>query len=106
MRNGSISLPVRKIEQQDSDGFPIENWEFMGGVRAAFRDATRQDELLANQCGYKATVLAEIAACAYNGASFFVDEATGEVYDIKRTYRPRKSYKIQLTGEKREYGKL
>lgn len=106
MQNRSISFPVRKREQQDSEGFMTEQWDFMKGIRADFQDATRQDELLANQRGYEATVVVEIMACAYNGASFFVDEATGEIYDIKRTYKPNKSGKIQLTGERRQNGKL
>lgn len=106
MQNRSISLPVRKIAMQDPEGFTKEQWEFMGGIRACFRDTTRQDELLANQCGYQASVVVEIVAAAYNGASFFVDEATREAYDIKRTFQPEKSRMIQLTGERREHGKL
>lgn len=105
MQNRSISLPVRKVTEQDSEGFISESWEFMRGIRASFLSATRQDEILANQCGYEATVIVKIAACAYNGASFFVDEATGDIYDIKRSYRADKSGTIQLTGERRERGK-
>ena len=78
MQNRSISLPIRKITEPDAEGFVKEMWEYMRGIRASFKSASRQDEILANQCGYEATVIVEIAACAYNGASFFVDEATGD----------------------------
>ncbi len=106
MQNRSISLPIRKITEPDAEGFVKEMWEYMRGIRASFKSASRQDEILANQCGYEATVIVEIAACAYNGASFFVDEATGEMYDVKRSYQPEKSRMIQLTGERRQHGKL
>lgn len=106
MQKGSISLPVKRREVKDSEGFRKEQWEFLRGIRADFKDATRNDEILASQCGYTASVVAEIAACAYNGASFFVNEATGEIYDIKRTYCPERSRKVQLTGERREHGKI
>ena len=105
MQNRSISFPVRKVTEQDSEGFTSESWEFMGGIRASFLSATRQDEILANQCGYEATIIVEIAACAYNGASFFVDEATGDIYDIKRSYQADKTRTVKLTGERRERGK-
>lgn len=106
MQNRSISIPIKKRSVQDSEGFRKEQWEFLRGIRADFKDTTRQDEILASQCGYSASVIVEIAACAYNGASFFVDEATGDIYDIKRTFQPEKSRKIQLTGERREHGKI
>ena len=106
MQNRSISIPIRKIIEQDSEGFVKETWKYLGGIRASFKDTSRQDEILANQYGYEATVIVEIAACAYNGASFFVDEATGEIYDVKRSYKPEKSRMIQLTGERRQHGKI
>lgn len=100
----SVSLPVKKIVHTDKEGFQTENWEYMRGIRANFKDPTRQEELLANQRGYRANIVVEIVACVYNGASFLVDEATGEIYDIKRAYCPDKSMYIQLTGERRECG--
>lgn len=106
MQNRSISLPVGKKVFRDSEGFPKEQWQFMKGIRASFISATRQDEILANQCGYEATIIVEIAACAYNGASFFVDEATGDIYDIKRSYQADKTRTVKLTGERRERGEF
>lgn len=106
MWNNTISLPIKKVTEQDSAGFIDESWEFMGGIPANFMDSTRQDELLANRSGYTADVIVEIQACNYQGASFFVDDSTGDVYDIKRTFRPDRSMMIQLTGERREHGKI
>lgn len=106
MWNRSISLPTRKVTEQNENGFQEEHWELIRGIPASLKDATRQDEIVGNQSGYQASVIAEIMACNYNGGSFFVDEVTGDVYDIRRTFRPDKSMMIQLTGERRERGKL
>lgn len=106
MQTTTIALPLKRTESQNSEGFTNEEWSFLKGIRANVKDTTRQDELLANQCGYEASIVVEIAACAFNNASFFVDEATGIVYDVERTYKPEKSLKIQLTGSRRENGKL
>lgn len=106
MWNKSISLPVSKTTIQDSEGFEKEKWTYLEHVPARFKDATRQDKLLGNQAGYDADVVAEIAECAYNGGSFFVDESTGDVYDINNTFHPEKSRFVQLTGTRREHGKI
>lgn len=104
--NSSISLPEEKVREQDSSGFVKEKWKYILGIPAAVKDATRSDEILANQCGYRIDIVVEILSCNYNGASFFVDEETGNYYEIKRTYRPDRSMMIQLTGERREHGKI
>ena len=106
MWNSSISLPVRKVTKQNKNGFQEDYWEFIRGIPASLKDATRQDEIIGNQSGYQASVIAEIMACNYNGGSFFVDEITGDVYDIRRTFHLDKSMLIQLTGERREHGKI
>lgn len=106
MWNQSISLPIRKVTEQNESGFRTEHWKFIRGIPASLKDATRQDEIVGNQSGYQASVIAEIMACNYNGGSFFVDEVTGDVYDIRRTFRPDKSMMIQLTGERRERGTI
>lgn len=106
MWNRSISLPTRKVTEQNESGFRTEHWEFIRSIPASLKDATRQDEIVGNQSGYQASVIAEIMACNYNGGSFFVDEVTGDVYDIRRTFRPDKSMMIQLTGERRERGTI
>lgn len=102
----SITMAGSKEEKQDSAGFVSESTEKIIGIPANCLDATRNDEILANESGYTADVIMEIEAAAYNGQSSFMDEATGDWYDIRRTFRKNKSNRIQLTGELREHGKI
>lgn len=104
MQNKSISLPVRKVRTQDSEGITYEYYEYMGNIPADFSDTSRNDEILAAQKDYTADVNIEIMACNYNGATFLIDEENGNVYDIKRTFKKNKSMKIVLTCERRECG--
>ncbi len=106
MWNRSISLPIKRTVDEDSEGFEKEEWEYMTGIRASFKDATRQDKILAQQVGYNASMIVEIVACVYNNAPFLIDESTGEIFDIKQTFRPEKSRMILLTVEKRENGRF
>lgn len=106
MWNKSIALPKTRITATDAAGFPSSDWDFTEHIPANFKDVTRADETLAHECGYTADVVVEIVGENYNRASFFVDEATGEIYDIRRTYRPDRSMTVQLTGERRERGKV
>lgn len=102
MWNASIKLPVSKTEERNENGFPTVKYDFMGKIPASFTDVTRNDEILASQKGYTADQNVEIMSCNYNGQSFLIDEATGDVYDIKRTYRKDKSMRITLTCQRRE----
>lgn len=106
MWNRSISLPAKRIVIRDAEGFEQETWEYIGNIRASFKDATRQDKILAQQCGYEASIIVEIAACAYNDAPFLVDDSTGRIYDVKQAFRPEKSRMIQLTVERRQNGRF
>lgn len=81
----------------------VEHWG--QPIRASFRDTTRDDEVAANQLGYTADVNVEIHKSAYAGQSCLQDVATGEVYDIRRTYQPEKAMTIILTCSRRERGK-
>ena len=98
----SISLPARKIQEQDSEGFAHTEYEYISGIPASFLDATRDDEILAAQKGYSADQSVEIMACNYNGASFLIDEENGQVYDIQRTFRKDKGMTMVLTCQRRE----
>lgn len=102
----SITMIGSKEETQDSAGFVSENSEKITGIPANRLDTARNDEILANEAGYTADVIMEIEAAAYYGQSAFMDEATGNWYDIRRTFRKNKSNRIQLTGELREHGKI
>jgi hypothetical protein len=94
------------MESLDDDGFPVDTqYEWLGGIPANFTDLTRDDEALANQLGYSANQNIEIIACNYSGQSFLRDEATGEVYDIQRTFRKNKAGTVVLTCKKRERGR-
>lgn len=106
MWNRSISLPIKRTVQEDSEGFEKEEWEYMTGIRANFKDATRQDKILAQQVGYNASMVVEIAACAYNNAPYLIDESTGDIYDIRQTFQSEKSRMILLTVEKRKNGRF
>lgn len=106
MQNQVIELPIeyRSESSYDSQGF----WHWIVDeiriVRANIKDVTRQDELLAKESGYTASIIVEIAKCAYNDEAQF--GYNGRYYDVKRTYAPDKSFKVQLTGELREHGKF
>ena len=102
----SITLVGHKEETQDSAGFVSEEDDKITGIPANSLDTTRNDEILANESGYTADVVMEIESAAYHGQSSFMDEATGDWYDIRRTFRKNKSNRIQLTGELREHGKI
>lgn len=106
MWNGSVSIPVGKHTVTNANGFDTDQWEFLGGVPANFTDATRDDLILANQKGYTVDQNIEIAVCNYHGEGFLVDESTGSVYDIKRTFQKDKSMMIQLSCERRPDGHI
>ena len=101
-----IKLPDVDEIIQDDAGFETHNKTYVSGIPANFMDATRNDELTAHEMGYRADVICEIEAAAYNGAGYFIDVATGYEYDIQRTFKKDKSSRIQLTGQRREHGKV
>lgn len=103
MWNRSISLPIKE-HAESPNGIDRITYEYLGGIPANFTDTTRDDEILGNQKGYTADQNIELMECNYNGQSFLVDEATGDCYDIKRTFRKDRSMTVVLTCEKRERG--
>lgn len=104
MWNSSIKLPRDVEKTTDADGFEIETQAYLEGIPANFTDVTRNDEILANQAGYSADQVVEIAACNYCGENYLVDEADGTQYDIKRTFKRDKSMTVVLTCERRQRG--
>lgn len=38
MWNKSISLPIKRTANEDSEGFENEEWGYMTGIRASFKD--------------------------------------------------------------------
>lgn len=104
MRDRSISLMCQIEGKKDPDGFSEENYSCMEHVPAAFQDITRNDQILANQSGYEADQNIEIMACNYHGETLVVDEETGELYEVVRTFRPAGSRRILMTCRRRERG--
>lgn len=104
MWNKSIKLVAGVDVITDEDGFDTEVEKYLEGIPANFMDATRNDELIANQTGYTADQNIEILLCNYNGEKFLYDEENGNKYEVKRTYRKDKSMNIVLTCERRETG--
>lgn len=101
-----IMLPAGDEVTRDADGFETHTKTYIEGIPASIKDTTRDDELLANQSGYRADVIVEIEASVYNGAGHFIDKVSGFTYDIVRTFKKERSNRIQLTGQRREHGKL
>lgn len=101
MWNNSIKLPKSKSTEVDEDGFETEEYVYLEKIPANFTDVTRNDVLVAMQAGYTANQNIEIMKCNYGGQSFLVDESTGDVYDIRRTFAKDKSMLINLTCERR-----
>lgn len=106
MWNITISLPTGNTRTQNVNGFVTDRKTYQTGIPASRKDATRQDIMLAYQTGYNADIVVEIDAANYNGASSFIDESDGTEYLIKRTFKGDRKRFIQLTGEKRQKGKV
>lgn len=105
MWTSSICFPTT-ASTQDADGFPTDVTTDGEAIKASYTSATRADQTLANSRGYSADIIAKIASCNYHNQGYFKDCKTGDIYDIKRTYQAEKSKLMELTGEKRENGKV
>lgn len=104
MWNGSIQLVRKENAVQDKDGFRKESRAYSESIPANFTDVTRNDEILASQKGYTADQNIEIMECNYGGERCLLDESTGNIYDVKRTFRKDKSMAVILTCERRQNG--
>ncbi len=104
MWNGSITLMHLIEEGKDPDGFLQVRNDSMGHVPAEFRDVTRNDQMLASQSGYEIDRNVEIMACNYNRETLLIDEKTGELYEIMRTFQPERSSRMILTCRRKEPG--
>ena len=93
------------VTHRDTDGFRTETVTWGVPVRASMSDITRQDQTLAMQGGYNLDVNVTVHKANFDGAHFLQDVATGDIYDIQRTYKPEKSMTIVLSCSKRERGK-
>lgn len=105
MWNGAISFSAATVTKTPS-GIKQTEEQWGTPIRANFKDITRNDETAASQLGYTAEKNVEIHKSAYAGQSYFRDEATGDIYDVKRTFNGDKSMIIVMTCSKRERGKV
>jgi len=100
----SIRMPETDERTQDSSGFVTHSVQYAENIPASRLDTTRSDELQAYQMGKRADVIFEVDAAVYTGAGYLIDEATGEQFDIIRTFQKERSNRIRLTGQRREHG--
>lgn len=104
MWNGSVTLMHLVEEGTDPDGFLQVRHASMGCVPAEFKDVTRNDQMLASQSGYEIDRNVEIMACNYDRETLLMDEETGDLYEIMRTFQPEKSSRMILTCRRKEPG--
>lgn len=107
MWDRSIKLPTGNITVTNDNGFSTDTPTFLTGIKASALDTTRQDQILAQQSGYRADIIVAIMKCNFDQApkaSYFIDESNGKKYYIKRTFHTDKSKMVQLTGEVDERG--
>ena len=106
MWNGSIKFPIKGKKEQNNNGFMKEMHSYTEAIPANIKDVTRSEISVGMQAGYHADIAVEIMACNYNKEAFFIDECTGDIYDIKRTFGLNKSMTIEVIAEKRNCGKI
>ena len=102
MWNRTIKVPVSAITTQDAEGYPTTETVYRT-IRANLQSASRNDQIVADQKGYSADVIATVLARNLAGLprnwSQFIDTFTGDVFEVKRTYRQNKSRFVELTGQ-------
>lgn len=107
MWNRTIKIPLSTTTTQDAEGYPTHVTTYRT-IRASAKDATRNDQIVAEQKGYSADIIVEVMARNLSGIpanwSQFEDVLTGDVYDLKRTYRRDKGRTVELTGQLKRRG--
>ena len=102
MWNQIIKIPVSAQTTQDAEGYPTTVTIYRT-IRASFKSATRNDQIVADQKGYSADIIAEVMQRNLYGLpsnwSQFVDVLTGDVYELKRAYKKDKGRTVELTGQ-------
>ena len=103
MWNRTIKIPLASTVTQDAEGYPISETNYLEKIPASVQSAGRQDQILADQKGYNADavyiVLARNLHRAPRNWSRFIDEVTGDEYEVKRIYKADKSRMVELTGQ-------
>lgn len=97
-----IKIPVSSVVTQDAEGYPTTVTQYRE-IPASLQSAQRGDQILAEQKGYSADVVAVVMARNLydlpGNWSQFTDVETGDVYELKRTYRQDRNRTIELTGQ-------
>lgn len=102
MWNRTIKIPVSTTTTQDAEGYPtkVTTWRT---IRASVQDATRNDQIVADQKGYSADIVVDVMARNLYGLpgnwSQFEDVLTGDLYELKRKYQKDKGRMVELTGQ-------
>ena len=103
MWNRTIKIPVSTQTTQDAEGYPTSVTTYRENIPACFRDAMRSDQILAEQKGYSADVVVLVMARNLEGLppnwSRFIDEFTGDEYELKRPHHEDRSRFVELTGQ-------
>lgn len=98
----TIRIPESSEVTQDAEGYPTTVTQYRE-IPASIQSAQRGDQILADQKGYSADVIAVVMARNLYGLpenwSQFIDTETGDTYELKRTYRQDRNRTIELTGQ-------
>lgn len=86
----------------DESGFKTKKIIYSEEMPCIIQDSTRQDQTLANQCGYTADMVIKMLTGIYGKQKSLLCVNDGEVYDIKRKFVGKNGTEIQLTCQRRE----
>lgn len=78
----SIKLPLSAIAEYDLEGYRTDNIRWQDSIPATAREATRSEQVQASQAGYNISLIFETRF--YEGQSLLIDDADGQLYDIKQ----------------------
>lgn len=81
-RMTSIKLPVSAMAEYDREGFRTDSIRWQESISATAREATRREQVQASQAGYNISLIFETRF--YEGQSMLIDDADGQLYDIKQ----------------------
>lgn len=97
-----IKIPVSSEVTQDAEGYPTTVTQYRV-IPANIQSAQRGDQILAEQKGYSADIVAVVMARNLQGLpanwSTFTDSETGDVYELKRVYKQDRNRTVELTGQ-------
>lgn len=97
-----IKIPESSVVTQDAEGYPTTVTQYRS-IPASIQSAQRGDQILAEQKGYSADVVAVVMGRNLHGLprnwSQFIDVETGDVYELKRVYHQDRNRTVELTGQ-------